>query len=245
MSLPIERWARQAVMLEAKGCHEPVASKRVWDDINDAAALQFQEWKGRQRMLREGGFPLASEGVYAALGAYPPSAVQANVASLNGEAALWSTALWTPLPANGNLAPDAYRLAVSWTTTTSTSPGNLTINPRLGSFAAGASSSGGVAMGADAAITLTASITTQWYCRGDITIRTIGAPGANSTAIGFFNVVAKPATAGTGAATINDVFGHTAASYDASIASGVVLGMANTVTTITFAVQQVHWTSWN
>lgn len=243
MTLPIERWAKQAVLLEARGDPTPVASSRIWDDIDAAKQLQRAEWRQRQRMLCD--TPTALEGVYAGLGAYPPSSVQANVASLSGEAALWNTALWSPLPANGYLVPEAWRLAVSWTTSTSTSPASLTINPRVGSFAAGASTTGGIAMGADAAITLTASITTQWYCRADITIRSIGAPGTNSTAIGFFNVIAKPATTGTGAATINDVFGHTVASYDASIASGVVLGMANTVTTITYAVQQVHWASWN
>jgi hypothetical protein len=167
------------------------------------------------------------------------------VPSISGEASLWNSGLWTAMPANGYLAPEAYRLITSWNTVTVASPASLTINPRVGVFAAGASSAAGIALGADAAITLTASVTTLWWVRADLTVRSIGAPGANSTMVGFFHLIAKPVTAGGGAVTQNDVFGHTVASFDASVAQGVTLGMANTVTTINYAVQQIHWASWN
>lgn len=243
MAPPIERWARQAVALEARGDFTPVASRSVWDDLNDAQALQRAEWMTRQRALRDQ--PTALNGIYAGLENIPPATVQANVASVSGEVSLWNTVNHCALPANGLTAPTTRRLLAAWSTTTAATPGSLTINPRVGSFAAAASTTGGVPLGADTAITLTASITTLWICRADLTIRSIGAPGANSKIFGSFNVIAKPATAGVGAATINDIFGWTEGSFDASVASGVTLGMAHTVTTITHALQQAHWASWN
>jgi hypothetical protein len=192
--------------------------------------------------LKEKCDPVAY-GTYAGLAAVPQETTGANVASLNGEASLFTTAFYAPWPARSLVSPSAFKLFVAFTATTVTSPGNLTINPRLGSVAAGSSSTGGIALGADAAITLTASITTLWRVDGDITVRSIGAPGANSKADGSINVTAKPASAGTGAATINDLAGYTEATFDASLASGFVLGMANTVTTIVYNVRQIHWIS--
>jgi len=182
-------------------------------------------------------------GTYAGLAAVPPSGTLANVASLNGEASLWTTSLFTPWLANSLVAPSAWQLYASFQATTSTSPGNLTMIPRVGSIAAGSSSTGGITLGTDAAITLTASITTDWVVSGRLTVQSIGLPGTNSKAIGSFITTAKPASSGTGAATINDIYGYTQASFDASVASGFVMGMANTVTTITYAVTQVHWLS--
>jgi hypothetical protein len=235
---------------------DSTAGASIWDTepmTRDDLALRDEEieWlvrHGRQQWglingrLKEKAEPVAY-GTYAGLAAIPPATTLANVTSLNGEASLWTTSIFTPWLANALVAPSAWRLLVSWQTTTSTSPGNLTLNPRVGSIAAGSSSTGGIALGADAAITLTASITTDWYTEASITVQSIGAPGTNSKAQSSWNWVAKPASTGTGAATINDIFGFTQASFDASIASGIVLGMANTVTTITYAVQQIHFIS--
>lgn len=212
------------------------------EEIAWLMAHERQQWGLINGRLKAKGDPVAY-GTYAGIAAVPPAATLANVTSLNGEASLWATSFYTPWLAGALVAPSAWWLYVSWQTTTSTSPGNLTLNPRVGAYAAGASSSGGVAMGADAAITLTASITTNWFANGRITVQSIGAPGANSKAIGAFNVEAKPATSGNGLTTIDDVFGFTQASFDASVATGVSLGMANTVTTITYAVNQIHWIS--
>jgi hypothetical protein len=216
------------------------------EEIRWLMAHERQGWGLINGRLKTDG-TLTAYGTYAGLAAIPPtssSGFQANVASLNGEASLWTTSLFTPWLANSLVAPSAWKLHTSWQTTTSTSPGNLTLNPRVGSVAAGSSSTGGIALGADAAIALTASITTDWFVEGNIIVGSIGAPGTNSKAIGDFNCTAKPATTGTGAATINDIFGFTQASFDASIASGLVLGMANTVTTITYAVMTIIWLSY-
>lgn len=224
---------------------EPLSGEEVAcrdEEIRWLMAHERQRWGLINGRLAEGGDPTAY-GTFAGLGAIPPAATLANVASLSGEASLWNVALFTPWLANTLVAPSAWWLHVTWQTATSTSPANLTINPRVGSFAAGASSAGGIALGADAAITLTASITTNWLVQGRVTVQSIGIPGANSKANGDFHVIAKPATTGNGPATINDIFGFTVASFDASVASGVALGMANTVTTITYAVTQIHWIS--
>jgi hypothetical protein len=212
------------------------------EEIRWLMAHERQRWGLVNGRLKAKADPTAY-GTYAGISAVPPAATLANVASLNGEAALWTTSLYTPWLANALVAPSAWIMWAVWQTATSTTPANLTINPRVGSVASGASSTGGIALGADAAITLTASITTNWTLEGHLTVQSIGAPGANSKAIGEFTCVAKPATTGTGPATINDLFGFTQATFDASVASGFVCGMANTVTTITYAVQQIHWIS--
>lgn len=203
-----------------------------------------QKWGLINGRLAQNGEPQAY-GTYFGVAAIPPPATLANVPSLNGEAALWTAAIYTPWLANSLVAPSFWSLHAQFQATTSTSPGNLTLNPRVvpNTVTVGGSSAGGIALGADAAITLTASITTNWIVDGNITVRSIGAPGANSTAYGDFNCIAKPATTGTGAATINDLFGYSSASFDASIAEGVVLGMANTVATITYAPTQIIWVS--
>jgi hypothetical protein len=212
------------------------------EEIRWLMAHERQRWGLINGRLKKKADPTAY-GTYCGLSALPPAAVLGNVASLNGEAAAWTTALFTPWLANTLASPSAWILWASFQATTSTTPANLTINPRVGSVTAGSSSTGGVALGADAAITLTASITTNWSVEGHITIQNIGAPGANSHAEGEFTCVAKPATTGTGAATVNDLFGYTQATFDASVASGFILGLANTVTTITYAMRQIHWIS--
>lgn len=212
------------------------------EEIEWMVRHERQRWGLINGRLAEKGDPVAY-GTYFGIAAIPPPGTLANVASLNGEASLWNTAFYTPWLQNTLVGPSAWQVYASWQTTTSTTPASLTINPRIGTFGAGASSTGGIALGADGAITLTASITTDWILSGRMTVQSIGLPGTNSKAAGSFSLNAKPATTGTGAATINDIFGFTVASFDATIASGFVLGMANTVTTITYAPTQIHWIS--
>lgn len=217
------------------------------DEIRWLTAHQRTGWKLINGRIDASRDPTANVGAYTSLGAYPPvsaSGFQANVASLNGEASLFTTSLYAPWLANSLIAPSAWGIHIAWQTTTSTSPGNLTLNPRVGSINAGSSSTGGIALGADAAITLTASITTDWFVDGRIVVDVVGATGANSKAKGDFNCTGKPGTTGTGAATINDIFGYTQAAFDATAAQGFVLGMANTVTTITYAPMTIIWISY-
>jgi hypothetical protein len=212
------------------------------EEIRWLICHERQQWGLINGRIAGSGDPTAY-GSYAGPAALPPPGTLANVASINGEAAAWTTSLYTPWVANTLASPSAWQIYTSFQATTSTSPGNLTINPRIGNITTGASSTGGIALGADAAVALTASITTDWIVSGRLTVQSVGVAGTNSKAIGSFITTAKPATTGTGAATINDIYGYTQASFDATGASGFVLGLANTVTTITYAVQQIHWLS--
>lgn len=250
MALPFERWARQAVSLERKGDFSPVADQRVLDDVAALGQLQRQTWLERTRAL--GGTPTALEGVYAGLNAYPPADDLATVTSINGTAALWTTSLWTPVPANAVLSPSGYRIVACGTTTTSTSPGNLGFDPRIGAGSTAGSAIAGTTMGASGNVALTASITSAfWYIHGDVVFRQVRAPGANSVAYGFFNYMgsqgtsgglAGPAAVGTGH---NLLFGGTTTSYDSSVAGGFSLGAVHTVTTVTYVPKLILWSSWN
>jgi hypothetical protein len=213
------------------------------EEIRWLMGQERQSWNLINGRIAEKGDPMANVGMYSGVAANPPPAAGANVPSLSGEASLFTTAFYTPWLALSLIAPSAWKLYVTWTTTTAATPGNLTLTPRVGSVAAGASSTGGITMGAGSPIALTASITTLWKYKGEITVRSVGPPGLNSSAYGTFDLIAKPATAGTGIATIFDLSGFTAATFDASVASGFVLGMVNTVTTIVYNVQQIHWVS--
>jgi hypothetical protein len=259
MSLPIERWARQAVDLEYAGRPDKlVADKRVLQDVTDLAMLHKQTWKQRTRRIAEQGFPMMmAEGTYGAMMAYPNPAT-VTTTSINGVVNLWPQATYTPIPANGVMGPQAYRVIVCAKITTSTSPANIGFDVRIGST--GAWTTGGTAigttgatMGASTNIALTASITNAfYYIIGDVTVRTIGNPGANSTAVGMFHFMstqgtsgglAGPAAVGTGA---NLLFGGTNASFDSTVAgAGLAVGAVHTVTTITHNVEQIHGCDWN
>lgn len=257
MSLPIERWAREAVDLEYVGRPDKLnASPRVMQDIGDLAMLAKATWRERQRRLDAQGFPQAmAEGTYGAMMAYPNAATYATTA-ISGTANLWPQLTNTPIAINGILAPQAYRIMVTAKITTSTSPGNIALVPTIGATGAwttgGTAVSGGATMGAFTGIALTASITNAfYYVIGDFTVRTIGLPGANCTAVGMFHYmstqgtsagVAGPAAIGTGH---NILFGGTNASFDNSVASGFSLGATHTVTTITHNVEQIHGCDWN
>lgn len=253
MALPLERWAKQAVLLERKQDPTPVASKRVWDDVDDAQRLARLTWKQRERELVQDQQPVALEGVYAGLNAYPNVAV-VTTTSLSGTVNLWPQALFTPIQANSILAPEAFRVMVTARITTVATPANIGFDPRMGqgTWTTGGTGITGITLGASTNVALTASITSAYYyIIGDLTMRTVGAPGANSTAMGLFHYVGTQATSGglAGPAVVgaghNLLFGHTSASYDSSVASGWGLGAVHTVTTITHNVEQIHWMSWN
>jgi hypothetical protein len=213
------------------------------EEIRWLMGQERQRWGLINGRLKEKAEPTAY-GTYAGIAANPPPGTLANVATISGEMSPWDVPSYTPWLAKSLAAPSAWELYVSWQLITSTSPASVTINPRVGSIASGASSAGGSAMGAGSATTLTASITTNWNVNGKITVRSTGVPGgANSKAMGTFNTVAKPASAGTGIPTIWDFYGYTEATFDWGAASGVTLGMAHTVTTINYSILQIHWLS--
>lgn len=230
MSLPIERWAKQATLLDP-----PPSRLR---EIEDLARYQKQFWWRQARELRNE--PTALESLYGGLLATPPAA-QISTTSVNGEVGLWAAGTYSPIAANTLVVPETFRLAASGQCTTSTSPGNATWTPRIGT------TTGGAALGASNAIALTASITNSfWYLTGDVTIRSIG-PSTSASAIATFMLHHKVGAAGAGAVDAGGIvlFGNTVATFDSTAAQGLFMGMANTVATITWKVDQVHWMSWN
>jgi hypothetical protein len=298
MSLPIERWARQAAQLERQPVEgelggyswpgredaafgagmpdrfRPVASTRVLSDVNDLMLMHKKTWQERERIkqdlisamvqqrgqwrqrmsdVRASGTPVAGEGTYGVLMGYPLPAVLATT-SVSGTANLWPAAVYTPIPANGVLAPQAYRVTIAAKITTSTSPANIGFDPRIGTttWTTGGTALTGTAIGASTNVALTASITAAfYYIYGDLTIRSVGNPGNNTTAVGMFHYVSTQATASglAGPAVVgaghNLLFGGTSASYDGTVAQGFSLGAVHTVTTITHNLDQLHGMDWN
>jgi hypothetical protein len=257
MPHPFERWAREAVDLEYLGRPDKLnASPRVLQDIDDLKVLHQATHKRRMRQIREEGFPVAmAEGTYGAMMAYP-NAATITTTSISGTVNLWPQLIYTPIPANGIMFPQAYRLIVAAKVTTSTSPGNFGLNPTIGATGAwttgGTAVAGGATLGASGNVALTASITNAfYYVIGDVTIRAGGAPGSNTTAVGMFhlnstqNTAAGVAGPSPATAAYSLLFGGTNASFDSSIASGLSLGAVHTVTTITHNVEQIHGCDWN
>ncbi len=254
MALPIERWAKQAVALEHEGNFDPVAPPSIAQDLNDLKALHRQTWKRRQIALLESGEPLnMPEGTYAGLLSYP-NAQTITTTSINGTANLWSNLVYTPIAMNSVMAPQVFRIMLAGKITTSTSPGNIGLNPLINSTGTwttgGTAVSGGSTLGATANIALTASITNAFYYMvGDLTIRNAGTA---SSIVGMFHVcstqgtsggLAGPAAVGTG---FNLMFGGTAVTVDTqTTGQSFQLGAVHTVTTITHNIEQLHFADWN
>lgn len=245
MGLPIEKWARQATLLEPP-------SSRLLSDIGELAHFQRLFWRKQTKELIDAGGPIALQGGFAGMPVVPPSAVLATVASISGTVALWTSALYTPIAAGTVQAPQAYRIVANGTTTNTTSPANVGWDPRIGAGSTGGSAVAGTTMGASTNVAETASITLSfWTVMGDITIRSIGAAGANSVCIGWFQYIGTQATASglAGPAVVgaghNLMFGGSSASVDLSVAAGFSLGVVRTVTTVNYFVHGIHWSSWN
>lgn len=245
MGLPLERWARQATLLKPP-------PKRVLDDIADLAIYERLFWREQTAEILAAGGPVAIQSGFAGMPTVPPAAVLGTVTSINGTQALWTSSLYTPVAAQSTQGPQAYRLVVTGKSTTSTSPGSVGWDGRMGAGSTGGSAISGTSLGASTNVALTASITNSfWTVYGDITIRAIGAAGANSTVIGYLNYIGTQATTGglAGPAVVgaghNLMFGGTQASVDLSVAGGFSLGVVHTVTTVTYATDQIHWAAWN
>lgn len=256
MSAPIERWAKQAIQAECAGSFEPVARSSVLDDLNAFMALQKATWRERELAIRASGVPvMMPEGTYGALLAYPLAGT-ITTTTVSGTVNLYPNLVYAPLPANSFLTPQAYRVAIIAKITTSTSPANIGFNPLINSVGTwttgGSAVSGGSTLGASTNVALTASITNAfYYIVGDLTIRSIGAPGANASIVGMFHYVSTQATSSglAGPAVVgaghNLLFGGTGVSFDFTTAQSLQLGAVHTVTTITHNIEQLHFMDWN
>lgn len=254
MALPIERWAKEAVILERKSDFDPVADSRVFQDIEELKSLHRATWRGREVAIRESGAITAMpEGTYGGLLAYPP-AQTITTTSINGTVNLWDNLTYSPIPKNSVLAPQVYRIVIPAKITTAATPGNFGLNPLINSAGTwttgGTAVSGGSTLGATGNVALTASITNAfYYVMGDLTIRN---SGTASVIVAMLHLVSTQNTAAGVAgpaatsAAFNLLFGGTAVTVDTqTTAQSFQLGGVHTVTTITHNIEQVHWMDWN
>ena len=216
----------------------------AWTLNNGRIIEQQKRWKTTLRSLAG---PTMAEGTYGALAAYPLPASESGLTLSATEQGLIPSAhipIYTPIPINGVMSPQAYRVILAGIFTSVATSGTLTMTPRLGNANTSPS------LGASAAQTLTASLTNgQFYIMGDITVRSIGLPGANSTAIGTFHALANSAVGG---ATTSWLWGTgtTAVSFDTTIAAGgngggLWVGVTFSANFPTFTLQQIHMMDWN
>lgn len=148
----------------------------------------------------------------------PPTA-NLTAVTATVETGLWNVAQFSPIHAFDGYrgVGKIYRLTAGgiWTTGAS---GTLTITPRLGT------STGGVTMGASIAQTVTPSITNEaWFLHFMMVVRTLGAPGANSTVMGT-GVFNGGGAAATAASNNTVAFGGTSATVDLSVETGIFIG---------------------
>jgi hypothetical protein len=168
------------------------------------------------------------------------------IANLTAVTATTETILWPQqyslVPANDGRAAKVYKLTAGGIYSTGAS-GTLTITPRWGSGITGTS------LGASIAQTVPINLTNEaWFMTAIVTIRTVGAAGANSSVIlnGMFN---GGGAAGTAASSCDVMFGGTAANVDLSTTGtattgGIVIGWTLSVAG-SCTPQQVVWQSVN
>jgi hypothetical protein len=204
-------------------------------------------WRLINGRIRGSDAPMAAEGTYGALAAYPLPVSETALTLSATEQGLIPAAhipVYTPLPINGILAPQAYRFVLAGVFTSVATSGTLTLTPRIGNANTSPS------LGASAAQTLTASLTNgQFHIVGDVTIRSIGLPGANSTAIATCRAVANSAVGGAVTSWLWGT-GATAVSFDSTIAAGangggLWFGVTFSANFPTMTLQQVHMMDWN
>lgn len=255
MALPIERWAKEAILAERRGdIFTPVTPISAAADFADLALVHRLTWRRRQQQIRDSGVSvMMPEGTYGGLLAYP-NGQTITTTSINGTANLWDNLTYSPIAKNSVLTPQAYRVAIVAKVTDSTTPGNVGFNPLINSAGTwttgGTAVSGGSTLGASGNIALTASITNAFYIIwGDMQIT---APGTSSSVRCMLHYIstqgtsgglAGPAAAGTGH---NLLFGGTTVTVDTqTTAQSFQLGAVHTVTTITHNVEQLHFMDWN
>lgn len=138
------------------------------------------------------------------------------------EELLWAPPDFTRIPANDAVAGKIYIVRaggiMSWAAT-----GTLTLTPRMGLLI----SSPTLGVSVVALTTPGATTAHAWMLELRVVIRTIGAAGANSTAIatGMF-LSSGVGSLGTGT---TQSMGGTSATFDASVATGIAIGKTLTV----------------
>lgn len=217
------------------------------NDVLDLARLEAGQWRRMNKELHASGDPTMLESLFGGLMATPlasaaSAAVNPAVATATN---LWTPFVYTPVPANAVMVPETFRLAVTgiFTTTATASP-TLVLTPGITTNIVPA---GAFIMGASRAIPLTASVTTgYWYLLGDMTVRTAGDGSTAGSIYGMFTFAAT-AAAGPNTAAVDELFGHTVATFDPKVANGIAMAMTSNPAgaTTSMTVQQIHFMSWN
>jgi hypothetical protein len=154
----------------------------------------------------------------------PPTANLAAVVATT-ETGLWNVAQFSPIHAFDSYkgVGKVFRLMAGGIFSTSASASTLTITPRVGT------TTGGITLGASIAQTVPASLTNEpWFMHAVFVVRTLGAPGANSTMIGTGTFQGGGAAA-TAASNTSVAFGGTSATCDLSVETGIFIGWTLTV----------------
>lgn len=169
----------------------------------------------------------AQRQVFAAVLLDPPIANLAAVTATT-ETALWSAAQYTPIAAGDGSAGKIYKVTAGGIMSFAAT-GALTITPRFG-LTVGA----GISMGPSVVALTTPGATTAhpWLLEFYCVVRTVGAPGVNSTVMG--TGVFHTGIPASGSLPATQTFGGTSATVDVSVATGITIGwtlsVAGTVT---------------
>jgi hypothetical protein len=155
------------------------------------------------------------------------------------ETALWPVSPWTASIANNQRPGQGYKLTAGGVVTTSTTPGNLTLTPRIGTTTSGAT------LGASAATAMTASLAAvAWSLEFWLAIRTIG-PGTAATAVGTGTFTSRViGNTPAGAASVVPM-GGTLAAFDSTTGQGLFMGWTPGATTVSVQPLYVFMESLN
>jgi hypothetical protein len=139
------------------------------------------------------------------------------------ETILWNVSQFTPIAAGDPSAGKIYKVFAGGIMSFA-GTGALTITPRFGLTVAA-----GISMGPNVVAVTTPGATTAhpWNLEFTCIVRTVGAPGVNSTVVGtgWFST----GTPGAAGAAVHVNFGGTVATVDVSIATGICIGWTLTV----------------
>lgn len=208
-------------------------------EIQKLSEVERPNWKKIHNDMALAGNPTALEGTYGGLNAYPPAQDLAAVTGGTVNVVWWSPTLYTPIPANSVLAPEAFRIAVSGRITSSAVSQTLTPSANIGTaVGTGLSAGASISLGSATAVT-----NMLWFLIGDITIR---APGTGGIAIGSFLIKITNA-AGASTNIIQELYGGAATqtAIDLTVAQGLALGGTPSAAGVSITPTQVHWMSWN
>jgi hypothetical protein len=153
------------------------------------------------------------------------------------ETGLWVVPQYTPINAYEARAGKWWKLTAGGIMSFAAT-GTLVITPRVGT------TTGGISLGPNVVAVTTPGATTAhpWTMEFNLTCRTLGAAGNNSTFVGTGFFITGTPGAANGAVAVS--FGGTSASADYTVATGLFIGwtlsVAGTVTPM-----YIHWQSMN